>query len=140
MLVALNGVGWAVRGADPAAGRGTRQLVAAVAERPEGKVVVLAEPADQPAARFLFAAASPGRTIYTYDPRGPKVADVLNKLLNEEPGPLVAVVGGGPTARLNALRPAGAAPPAPAGVLRGADGEKEVRLLVLPNPGPPADR
>ena len=134
-LVALSavGVGWTVRGVDPSAGRGSRQLAAAVAARPERTVFVLAEPADQQAARFLFAAAAPGRTVFVIDPDSGAAAEMLNRGLSKTPSPLVAVVGGGPAARLNALRPAGAAPPSPAGVLRGGGGVmKEVRLLVLP--------
>ena len=134
-LVALSavGVGWTVRGVDPSAGRGSRQLAAAVAARPERTVFVLAEPADQQAARFLFAAAAPGRTVFVIDPDSGQAAEMLNRGLSKTPSPLVAVVGGGPAARLNALRPAGAAPPSPAGVLRGGGGVmKEVRLLVLP--------
>ena len=133
VTLALTGLKWSVRGTHPTAGQGTRQLVAALAQRPETRVFVLAEEPDQQAARFLFSAAAPGRLLFVLDPRGPRVADLLNDALSVDPSPLVAVVGGGPAAQLNALRPAGAAPPAPAGVLRGADGvKKEVQLLVLP--------
>ncbi|QDT16116.1 23S rRNA (pseudouridine(1915)-N(3))-methyltransferase RlmH [Alienimonas californiensis] len=134
VALAATGLKWSVRGTNPSAGRGTRQLVAALAERPETRIFVLAEQADQQAAKFLFSAAAPGRLVFVLDPRGPRVADLLNDALAVEPSPLVAVVGGGPAARLNALRPAGAAPPAPVGVLLGGDGvKKEVRLLVLPS-------
>ncbi|NNJ24742.1 glycosyltransferase family 39 protein [Alienimonas chondri] len=133
VALAATGLGWAVEGTESVAGRGARQLVAAVSNRPEPRVFVLAEAPDQQAAKFLFSAAAPGRMVFVLDPDSPQVADSLNKALSVEPSPLVAVVGGGPAARLNALRPAGAAPPTSAGVLRGADGVmKEVRLLVLP--------
>ncbi|MFH5805835.1 hypothetical protein ACG2DA_17415, partial [Alienimonas sp. DA493] len=133
VLLALTGLRWSVRGTSASAGRGTLQLVAALAERPEPEVFVLAEPADQQAAKFLFSAADPTRRVFTYDPNQPRAVDSLNTALAKPEPPLVAVVGGGPAARLNALRPAGAAPPSPVGVLRGGDGtKKQVSLLVLP--------
>ncbi len=130
VILALTGVRQSVREATPSAGAGTRRLVDVVAKRPARDVVILAEPADQPAAAFLFRAAAPGRTLFLLDPSEPQEADALNERLAATPAPLVAVVGGVPAARLEKLRPSGAAPPAPAGELRGGDGTlKEVQLL-----------
>ena len=139
LAVAAGGLARSLGGADPGAGRGTAKLVAAVAARPEADLVILAEPADQPAARFLFAAAAPDRRRFVVAP-APRVADLLTRGAAGEGAarrpPLVAVVGGGPAAWLDALRPAGAAPPISAGTLRGRSGgrpaDKEVRLLVGP--------
>ena len=131
VLLATTGLAGAVRGVDPTAGRGAARLVAVLVARPEGRVYVLADPADQPAAKFLFSAASPAG-VSTLDPASPEDAEALNAELSEPDPPLLAVIGGAPEARLNELRPTGAAPPAPAGELRGGDGRlKKVLLLVL---------
>ena len=106
LALAAGGVWLSVRDAAPAAGRGERRLLAALAD-PGGPadVVVLADPADQPAAQFLARAAIGGRAVTVLAPDEPKVADAVLNRVAAGGGPAVAAVGGRAAAWLDSLFP-----------------------------------